>query len=110
LISHQVLDLSSAPNAKQSDFTVAAFDRLQAPQRIIQTIAIQHRYDAQRLIISFGFSEMAKQFLPSLGTWRLGADLVKSCFHFWLLLMNHAVTALLGVKDSRPQSAARNAW
>jgi hypothetical protein len=38
LILHQMLNLASAPDGEQSDFTVMTFYGSQAPQRIVQTV------------------------------------------------------------------------
>jgi hypothetical protein len=87
LIGHQVLHLSGTPDAEQADFTVVTFDGLQAPQRVIQAVAVQYRDDAQRFVISLGFAEVSEEFLPAFGAWRFVTDLIQRRLHLLLRLL-----------------------
>jgi hypothetical protein len=42
-VRHQMLDLPRAPDGIQPEFAVMPSDSTQAPQRIVQAVAVQHR-------------------------------------------------------------------
>jgi hypothetical protein len=57
---HQMFDLTGAPDRVQADFFVAAFDGTQAPQRIIQAVAVEDLHDAYWIVVGFSFVQGAQ--------------------------------------------------
>jgi hypothetical protein len=76
LVGHQVLDLACAPNRKQANLAVVAFDSTQTPQRIVEAIAVEDLNDADRLIVGLGLVQRAQQLRPAFVARRVFADLV----------------------------------
>jgi hypothetical protein len=57
-VCYQVLDLTCAPDCVQPDFAVVSGHGAQAPQRIVQAIAVKDRRDCKRLVVGLSFAEM----------------------------------------------------
>jgi hypothetical protein len=76
-----VLELTRTPHGVQPNFLVAACDGAQAPQRVIQPIAVEHGHDGNRLVVSLGFAQVLEQLGPTLMARAVFANRVKSCLH-----------------------------
>jgi hypothetical protein len=57
-VRHQVLHLSGAPHGVQSCLTVDAFAGAQAPQRVVQAVAVEDGDQRQRLIVGLSFAKV----------------------------------------------------
>ena len=81
-ISHQVLHLPCTPHRVKPDLAIMAFDRTQAPQRIVEPVAVENRDDSHRLIVGFRLAEMPQKFRPAVGARMMGSDFVKRRLHY----------------------------
>jgi hypothetical protein len=59
LIGHQVLYLSGAPHCIQPRLTVDTVAGTQAPEGVFNAVAVEDCRQRQRLVIGFGFVEVA---------------------------------------------------
>jgi hypothetical protein len=85
-VGHQVLHLSCAPHCVQPRLAVDAAARSQAPQRVVQTVAVEDGDKRQRLAVGLRLSKMAQQLGPAISARLVGADFVEGGVgHFCLL-------------------------
>ena len=69
LFGHQVLHLSSAPDSIQPHDARLASHGAQAPQRIIETVAVQDRAQVQRLVVRGGLAQGTQELAqPAVNT------------------------------------------
>jgi hypothetical protein len=76
-VGHKVLHLSSAPDRIQSHLAPVTVHGTQAPERVVQPVAVKNRAERQRLVISLRFAQMPQQLGPAVGARAVGADFVQ---------------------------------
>jgi hypothetical protein len=59
-VRHQVLYLPRAPHRKQPDFAIMSGNSAQAPQRVVEPVAVEHGDDAHGLVVGLGLAEMSE--------------------------------------------------
>jgi hypothetical protein len=57
-VRHQVLYLSGAPDCVEACLTVDAFAGAQAPQRVVQAVAVENRRQRQWLVIGLRLAKV----------------------------------------------------
>jgi hypothetical protein len=77
LVRHQVLHLPRAPHGIQPRLAVDAGAGAQAPQRIVQPVAVEDRRQRQRFVIGLRFVEVTQQLGPAVCAGSVCADFVE---------------------------------
>jgi hypothetical protein len=78
-----MLNLPSAPHGEQTYLALMSVNSTQAPQSIVQTVAVENRAKRQRLVIGLRLAQMAQQFGPATKAGAVLADFVQGCVdHF----------------------------
>jgi hypothetical protein len=71
-----MLHLTGAPYGIDPHFPLMSFDSAEAPQSIVQAIAIEDGEEGQRFVIGLGLAQVLEQLFPALLAGGMVADLV----------------------------------
>jgi hypothetical protein len=76
-VSHQVLYLSGAPDCVESSLTVDTVAGTQAPEGVVQSVAVEDGDEKQWLVVGLRLAKMLEQLGPSVSARIVRADLVQ---------------------------------